>query len=262
MTRLLATCLLWLGSSLLAEDLDIFLLVGQSNMAGRGTVEPQDKWVVDSILTFNKEGKWVPARDPLHWDKPSAGVGLGRSFAKEILKARPGRRIGLVPCAVGGSAIDSWVPGGWHEQTKSHPWDEAIKRAHLALKDGRLAGILWHQGEADASDKLAPAYAAKLASLVQRLRRELASPTAPFILGQIGFFADVPANEWMQMVDLAHRELPSKQRLCQYVSSEGLTHKGDRVHFDSASYRELGRRYAEAWLKTEAARLRPAQVKP
>jgi hypothetical protein len=33
------------------------------------------------------------------------------------------------------------------------------------------------------------------------------------------------------------------------VSADGLKHKGDKVHFDAASYRELGKRYATAYLK-------------
>jgi hypothetical protein len=255
MLRFVLVALVAICSPLTAEDLDIFLLIGQSNMAGRGDIEPQDKVSYPEVLCFNKEGKWVPAVDPLHFDKPSAGVGLGRSFALQVLKANPGRRIGLVPCAVGGSPVDSWVPGGYHEQTKTHPWDEMIARCHKALKDGRLAGILWHQGEADASEKLAHAYAGKLQNLLKRLRREFQAPKVPFVLGQIGFFADVPATEWMHQVDAAHRALPTSTALCAYVSSEGLVHKGDKVHFDSPSLRELGRRYAAAWQQLEVQRL-------
>jgi hypothetical protein len=49
------------------------------------------------------------------------------------------------------------------------------------------------------------------------------------------------------MVDKAHRELPGRVKGTAYVSSEGLMHKGDKLHFDAASYRELGRRYAAAY---------------
>jgi hypothetical protein len=34
-----------------------------------------------------------------------------------------------------------------------------------------------------------------------------------------------------------------------FVSAEGLKHKGDKIHFDSPSFRELGKRYAEAYWK-------------
>jgi hypothetical protein len=38
------------------------------------------------------------------------------------------------------------------------------------------------------------------------------------------------------------------------VSAEGLKHKGDKIHFDSASFRELGKRYAEAFLRLRSAK--------
>jgi hypothetical protein len=34
-----------------------------------------------------------------------------------------------------------------------------------------------------------------------------------------------------------------------FVNSDGLKDKGDKTHFDADSYRDLGRRYAEAYLK-------------
>jgi len=58
-----------------------FLLVGQSNMAGCGTVEAQDKTPHPRVLMLNMADAWVPAIDPLHFDKPAAGVGLGKTFA-------------------------------------------------------------------------------------------------------------------------------------------------------------------------------------
>ena len=58
------------------EKFHLFLLVGQSNMAGRGTLEKQDTTPHPRVLMLNKAGEWAPAVDPLHFDKPSAGVGL------------------------------------------------------------------------------------------------------------------------------------------------------------------------------------------
>ena len=109
---------------------------------------------------LDKQRAWVPAVDPMHFDKPIAGVGLGRSFAARIADAQPGVTIGLIPAAVGGSPIDAWQPGVYYEPTKSHPWDDAIARARVALASGTLKAILWHQGESDATPDLAPGYEA------------------------------------------------------------------------------------------------------
>ena len=231
-------------------DFHLFLLVGQSNMAGRGAVAPEDKVAHPRVLMLNQAGEWVPAIDPLHFDKPNVvGVGLGRSFGLAIAEARPGVTIGLIPCAVGGSPIGAWQPGVFYQPTKSHPWDDALRRAKLALQSGTLQGILWHQGESDSNRELAPKYEAKLHDLIARLRSELGAPNVPFVAGQMGQFAESPWSEFKQIVDRAHRELPRQVPHTAFVRSDGLAHKGDKVHFDAASYREFGQRYAEAWLK-------------
>jgi|GEM_PF-369807 len=233
------------------ENFHLFLLVGQSNMAGRGVVEPQDQQADSRVLMFDREGRWVPAVDPMHWDKPSAGVGLGRSFALEIAKARPGATIGLIPCAAGGSPIDSWKEGVMHDQTRSYPWDDTVKRVKAAMPSGILKGLLWHQGESDCKPDLALAYEAKLLDLVARFRVLSGSPEVPFLLGQMGKFPDVPWTPEIVRVDAVHRRFPNLVDRCAFVSAEGLAHKGDKIHFDSASYRELGRRYAAAYLRLE-----------
>jgi carbohydrate esterase-like sialic acid-specific acetylesterase len=237
-------------SPLPAKDkFHLFLLVGQSNMAGRGVVEEQDKAVNPQVLMLSKEGQWVPAVDPLHFDKPTAGVGVGKTFGQMIAEANPGVTIGLIPCAVGGSPIDAWKPGVFYPATKSYPWDDMVKRVELALPAGTLKGILWHQGEADSTPELAPAYAAKLSDLVKRLRELVKLPDVPFIAGQMGKFDGIPWTEGKAVVDQAQRDLPKEVPHTAFVTAEGLHHKGDKVHFDSAAYRELGKRYATAFLK-------------
>lgn len=243
------------------ENLHIILLVGQSNMAGRGMVAAEDREPHPRVLMFTKEQSWQPAVDPLHFDKPKiVGVGPGRSFGIAYAEANPGVTVGLVPCAVGGSAITSWVPGGYHEQTKSHPWDDMLPRAKAALRAGRLKAILWHQGEADCNPAAAPAYAERLRELVGRFRKSLDAPAVPFLVGQLGIF---PARPWTvatRQVDRAHRQLPTQLPAVGFVSAEGLTDKGDALHFDAASYRALGRRYFTTfqWLSGQAAGTTPA----
>jgi hypothetical protein len=231
------------------DKFHLFLLVGQSNMAGRGVVEAQDKEVNPHVLMLSKEGQWVPAVDPMHFDKPAAGVGLGKTFGQIIAEANPGVTIGLIPCAVGGSPIDSWKPGVFYPPTKSYPWDDMVKRVELALPAGTLKGILWHQGESDSTAELAPSYAAKLSDLVKRLRELVKAPDVPFIAGQMGVFDGVPWTPEKKVVDQAHRDLPKEVPHTAFVTAKGLNHKGDKVHFDSAAYRELGKRYAAAFLK-------------
>jgi hypothetical protein len=233
------------------ERFHLFLLVGQSNMAGRGLIEEQDRRADPRVLTLTRELKWVPAVDPLHFDKPAAGVGLGKTFGRLVAEHSPEIVVGLIPCAVGGSPIDAWQPGAYYQPTKSHPWDDALRRAAIAAQSGTLRGILWHQGESDSTPELAEAYAGKLVDLVDRFRQALASPEVPFLVGQLGQFADSPWTEQRRMVDAAHRALPGQIPRTAFVPSDGLGHKGDKVHFEAAALREFGRRYAEAYFAVQ-----------
>jgi hypothetical protein len=232
------------------EEFHLFLLVGQSNMAGRGAVAEEDREENPRVLMFDKNNRWVAAVDPMHFDKPAVvGVGPGRTFGLELAKAMPGVTIGLIPCAVGGSPIDTWKPGARDAPTNTHPWDDAMKRAKAALEAGVLKGILWHQGESDSKAELAGGYEVKLRELVDRFRETLAAPDVPFLAGQMGRFPERPWDEHKLLVNQAHELLPKRVARTAFVSAEGLGHKGDEVHFDSAAARELGRRYAAALLK-------------
>src|SRR4051812_22254570 len=96
------------------DKLRLFLLIGQSNMAGRGKLGVEDVTTNPRIFMLKKDLTWALAKDPLHFDSPRAGVGLGSEFARVVLKANPKAKIGLIPCAVGGSSLASWKPGGEH----------------------------------------------------------------------------------------------------------------------------------------------------
>jgi hypothetical protein len=231
------------------ENFHLFLLAGQSNMAGRGIIEESDRIPHPRVLALDKDGKWVPAVAPIHFDKTVAGVGLATSFAEAIVERHPNVTIGLIPAACGGSPISSWEPGGYHSQTKSHPWDDAIARARVAMKDGVLKGILWHQGESDGKPGLAEAYEGKLQDLFQRFRKKLNVSSLPIILGQLGQFPEKPWDEYRKLVNKAHIAVSRKMENVEFVSSDGLTPNSDIVHFDTKSLRIFGTRYAKAYLR-------------
>jgi len=231
------------------ENFHLFLLAGQSNMAGRGIIGASDKQPHPRVLALNKEGEWAPAVAPIHFDKPVAGVGLASSFAQAIAEKDPSVTIGLIPAACGGSPISTWEPGGYHTQTKSHPWDDAIARARVAMKGGVLKGILWHQGESDAKAELADVYEEKLEALFQRFRKALNAPGVPIVVGQLGQFPGKPWDENRKQVDRAHQRVAKMMTQVAFVRSDGLTPNSDIVHFDTKSLRIFGKRYAEAYLE-------------
>ena len=118
----------------------LFVLAGQSNMSGRGTLTATNRVPHDRVLVMSKDGTWREAVEPFHWEKPRAcGAGLAASFARAYADAHPGVTVGLVPVAYGGSPISRWQPGAVH-------YTNAVHYAKLAMKDGVIKGVLWHQG--------------------------------------------------------------------------------------------------------------------
>lgn len=164
----------------------IFILSGQSNMSGRGGVK-HNHWdgVVppqcspnNAIHRFSAHLQWVPAKEPLHADidsKKVCGVGPGMSFANAV-KDCVGE-VGLVPCAVGGSAIKEWARG-------THLYENMIRRskAAAAVSGGRIAAMLWYQGESDTSSiHNVDAYKVNMENLISDVRRDLNLPHLPII---------------------------------------------------------------------------------
>ena len=243
--------LLFLSISLAAlwaqppTDLQLFLLIGQSNMAGRGVVEARDKQPITHVYALTKELEWKPAMDPLHFDKPDiAGVGLGRSFARELAKANPAAAIGLIPAAFGGTSLEEWKPGG-------KLYNDAIARTRAAMKSGKLRGILWHQGEADSGkEENAKSYRERWTKVIGSLREDLNAANVPVVVGQLGEFY---TGAFARTVDEQLAIIPLQVPRTAFVSSAGLKAKSDNVHFDSPSLREFGRRYAHEFMMLDSS---------
>jgi len=234
--------------------LQLYLLMGQSNMAGRGKIAPEDKVPHPRVLVFTLDNKWEAAVEPVTHDKPGMlGVGPGLAFGKAMAEQQPGITIGLVPCAVGGTALRLWERGGIL-------YSNAVRRAKLAMQDGTLKGIVWHQGESDSGTaKNAYSYGDRLARMIGDIRADLDAPGLPVVVGQIGEFLydrGPDHSPYARVVNEALAALPTKVPATACARSKGLNHKGDQLHFDAASQREFGRRYAAEMLRLQAARAR------
>jgi hypothetical protein len=219
---------------------DIFLLIGQSNMAGRGLLNSTTPRVHPHISMY-RDQQWQIAREPLHTDKATAGISLGISFAHALLAHSPTCQIGLLPCAVGGTPLSRWMPG-------NDLYESAVSTAKTALSDGcELKAILWHQGEADAQDlPTALTYSTRLAQMITALRTELQSDHVPFVAGELGHFLQNHEHcHYFTQVNVHLRALDLARYGC--ARAHGLTDIGDHVHFDGPSLREFGRRYARIY---------------
>ena len=239
------------------ERIDVILLLGQSNMKGRG-IMPEEPLNDPRLLAMHlKDDAWYRARHPLHLTgdpqtfagHDNAGVGPGLACAQTLLAASPGTRIALVPCAVGGTALKRWEKG-------ADLYENAVRRALKTLKDAgdvpvRLRAALWLQGEADAKPGQVETYAARLAQMIADLRADLKAPQLPFVASAIGEMRPGGLQPQINAQLLA---------LSQNVPAAGCADArdlkssiGDNVHFDTASQEEIGRRMAAEVQRIEAA---------
>ena len=226
-------------------EFHLYILAGQSNMAGRGKITDSLRTLRDDrVWMLTKDLTWVVAEHPIHFDKPAiAGVGPGLSFGIELANAHPGVRIGLIPCAVGGTSIDKWQPGGFDKATSTHPYDDAVVRIKEAMKSGEVKGMIWLQGEADSSEEKAEDYLRKLKVLVKRVRKLTHDKDLPIVAGELGRY-----RTKYQIINTELHKGKKKIKNFEVAASEGLTHKGDNTHFDAESAVEFGKRFARKML--------------
>jgi hypothetical protein len=222
---------------------NLILLIGQSNMAGRGPIHEVPAITHPHIDMFRND-QWQRAEEPLHTDKSTAGIGLAMSFAVDYLKAFPEAQVGLIPSAVGGTPLSRWMPG-------NDLYENAVSMAKRALESGSLKGILWHQGENDSQDlQNTNTYGQRFATMISALRTELNAENVPFIAGELGeFLASHATCIYYTKINEAQKQQTQILPHCAFASAKDLTDHGDGVHFDSASLREFGRRYAAEYFR-------------
>ncbi len=228
------------------EKLHIYLLMGQSNMVGRGLIESQDRAAHARVFLFTASNHWDLAVEPLHGSGTRAGIGPGLVFGKLVAAKNINANIGLIPCAVGGTLLQRWERGG-------DLYSNAVARARIAIREGRLKGIVWHQGEQDSILQTdADSYHDRVIKMINDIRSDLGEPNLPFVVGQIGEFLYTRKNQqtpFAKTVNDALARVPQEVPLTACVRSTGLNHDGDEVHFDAKSQRELGKRFAAEMLK-------------
>lgn len=234
------------------EKFHMFLLMGQSNMAGYGDVLPEDKEPIPGVLVFRWEGRdyeWTPARQPIQNLSKHDLFCLGGPFAKAYRKTHPGVTVGLIPVAQGGAPISSLNKG-------SKRYNMVMNRTRLARRSGVIKGILWHQGESDAkSEEWTDAYSEKLKQLVLDLRHDLNKPEIPFIVGNLGeFFGTGPGHKApayvvrINKIRAILRDHTNQLPYIGFVESAGLEAKESyKVHFNRESLIILGQRYAKVY---------------
>ncbi|MEP5341800.1 MAG: sialate O-acetylesterase [Algibacter sp.] len=224
-----------------------FIMAGQSNMAGRGFVEPKDTISSERILTINKNNELIQAKAPLNIYEPKmSGLDCGMSFANKLLKNIPDHvSILLIPTAVGGSAMHQWIGDSIHRDVKL--LSNFKEKVTFAKKYGKIKGILWHQGESDTRESRRSIYEKNMSQLFKIFRSSVRNKKLPILVGELGSYSKNKAS-WAG-INNAINNYALKDKQTFVISTSDLKDRGDSVHFNSESQRIMGKRFADAFIE-------------
>uniref|UniRef100_A0A453AAR0 Sialate O-acetylesterase domain-containing protein n=1 Tax=Aegilops tauschii subsp. strangulata TaxID=200361 RepID=A0A453AAR0_AEGTS len=231
----------------------LFLLAGQSNMAGRGAPTsplPAPYLPHPRLLRLAADRRWVAASPPLHADidtHKTCGLGPAMPFAHRLLLSSSDLLVlGLVPCAVGGTRIWMWARG-------QPLYEAAVARARAAVAGGggALGAVLWFQGESDTIEvDDARAYGGKMERLVADLREDLGSPNLLVIQVSVGLASG--EGNYTDIVRDAQRSINLPNVIL--VDAMGLPLSDDQLHLSTEAQLRLGEMLAQAYLEFESSR--------
>ncbi|WP_283434167.1 sulfatase-like hydrolase/transferase [Neorhodopirellula lusitana] len=268
-SRLLCLTLVTLAGlptcSAFADHYDVYLLAGQSNMDGRGTVsdltDQQRKPNDDAIIYYRNlpttsdgwqplaPGFSIPPKYKEGLPSPTFGPEIG--FAAKMLKASPDTKLALIKGSKGGTNLRAdWKPGNQDDIESQGPrYRDFIETIRLATDDLTKRGdtftircLLWHQGESDSKTN-SKKHQERLEELITRLREDVKVADLPAVVGE------VYDNGKRDKVRAAIQAVGTNGDHTGFVSAEGLTTWDAGTHFDAASQLELGKRFADAVTK-------------
>jgi iduronate 2-sulfatase len=258
-----ATCLASIATAAPERPVKVYILSGQSNMDGRGRkselVGELAKWTTpqaDVRIAYSNSTRRGPfASDGFVSLGPGYSVPPGTkerkipgdafgpevSFGRTIADANRGERIVLIKFSEGGTSLhNDWMPGVPHDGL--YPQFLAfVRRSLKSLSDAgdepQLAGMIWHQGESDASLPDGE-YQTLLTQFIAQVRTDLDAPALPFVIGE------VYDNGKRDRVRAGQRATAAAVPGVTFVAVDGLKTSDNGTHFDTPSQIELGRRLA------------------
>lgn len=281
--------LLFFPALFFSQKMRVFILAGQSNMNGFGYNKdlPHDLKNYKDVYIFQGNsvadgevnggtGKWEVLK-PGHGtgfktdgttNTLSDRFGLELSFAKRMKELFPKDKILLIKYAREGTSIDSLAAadfGCWDADFQGkngiNQYDHFLKTLKNALAETDIdgngkkdelvpSGILWMQGEGDASytEEIANHYYGHLKVLMNQMRAALLTDDLPVVIGKI---SDSGKNEagkvWPrgELVQYAQEKFASDDKNAAIVrSTKKYNYGNDPWHYDSAGYIDLGENFA------------------
>lgn len=248
---------------------DLWVLAGQSNMEGIGDLDDRVDKPHPLVHSYSMNERWERAEEPLHWlnesidschsgvtavpEKAARGIaaektwrqgrtkgaGCGLAFAKARL-ADTGVPVGLIPCAHGGTSMAQWDPA-LKGKAGASLYGSMLRR--VGVCGGRVAGVLWYQGESDANWQAVAKYSDATVRFVAAMRKDFRDPALPFLYVQIGqFFSEWQVTNWNSIQQ--QQLLLEKQIKHSAMAAAIDLQMDDFIHVGTEGHNRLGRRLA------------------
>jgi hypothetical protein len=279
------------AQQLYADTFRVYYLGGQSNMDGYGYNNELPEDLPDAlegvfIYHGNPVGDELPGGGLGLWAPLTAGHGVGfasdgsknhlsdrfgveLTLAEKLKELYPGSRIALIKYSRGGSSIDSMATGrfgcwepDYQGSTGINQYDHFMNTVQGAMTcsdiDGNgkrdiliPAGIIWMQGESDASysEEIADRYYMNLKRLMDLIRASFRSDDLPVVIGKISDSWNDPsdAKVWDhgELVQYAQEKYARLDGHAAIVRTTRYYEYSDPWHYDSKGYLDLGIRFAE-----------------
>jgi hypothetical protein len=251
-------------------NVDVFLLGGQSNMAGRGaTSEVSDSSILynENVMLYHSSSMssgqpantWTTLR-PASTSSGYFGPEIG--FGNRMAELYPDRQIALIKHAVGATNLaEDWNPGA-HPADTSHfgpqyaTFVETVNAGIASLiaqgYDPVIRGMLWQQGERDSRfESFGPPYGRNLAHFIRRVRVQFNAPNMSFMYGQVlpvalsGYDYRDQVRQGQLDVDEDSGHVSATDG-ARFIPADDLPMNSDNLHVSAAGQLELGIRFAQA----------------
>ena len=229
-----------------STDYYIVVLDGQSNMVGYGTPYDAQLDATDPrILQLSRTGTDVSAetlilaQDQLdHHEKPGNSIGMGMTYAKQILQDHPNSNVILIPAAKGATGFtNGWQDGAGLTEDLIARTNKAIELAQ-ALGSVELHSILRHQGEANTNMSITE-YSQYLYNHITRMRDEItiADTTTPVIMGDLAQNGGVVAPTATSIRNVFH-DIKTNMPYAGFAPSDNISVEPTFTpHFDAIGQR-------------------------
>ena len=222
MCRIIILSLITFMFSVNGGEKHLFILSGQSNMAG---LKPEESFIPTVEKAFGKENVIV------------------------------------IKDAMGGQPIRRWYKE-WKDAAGKKPakngdlYDRLMSKVKPAVKDQKLSSVtfLWMQGERDAKEKNGDVYKASFKGLLEQVKTDLGIKDLNFVIGRLSDYdmQNKKYPHWTKLRDI-QVELAKESDRGEWVDTDdlndGKNRKGKEIkndlHYSAEGYVTFGKRLAD-----------------